>query len=407
MSAMVRLVVGWIGIVGLVVLASCQPTPPAPPSPSADTSLEPVPWSDVKSVFETDTALQNWATALDQSAVYYKRLSPQTLFTFGNKQIGAGEMVQATRKLAQAARTMKPKDFERLLTTEFQLFHSTGSDQEGNVLVTAYYEPLLRGSLKRTSTYRYPLYQRPDDVLEADLGDWFADLKGKRLVARLDKGRLVPYYDRTDIDTHKRLEGRNLELVWVDSAIDVFFLQVQGSGRVQLENGEVMRVGYQGANGRPYRSIGKLLIEEKVISKEDMTMPALKEWLEKNPEQMDRVFQYNPSYVFFQKIKGDPLGNIAVPLTPYRSIATDHRLFPKGAPGILKTSLPVFGGDKQAVTQWRLDQRFVVNQDTGGAIRGPGRVDLFTGFGSEAERTAGIMKSEGSSLYFIAPIVGP
>ncbi|HIJ83697.1 MAG TPA: murein transglycosylase A [Magnetococcales bacterium] len=390
------------------MLSSCQPPPPpppeeVPPQKIVETRLQPRPWSEIAGVFAADTTLQTWAGALDQSVSYYKKLSTETKFNFGDRSLTAGDMVRATQKLAQAARTMSPVDLEKLLNEEFQLFRSPGSEPNGDVLVTAYYEPLLRGSLKRSKTFHYPLYKRPDDMLEADLGNWFTDLKGKRLVARFHDGRLTPYYDRSDIDRNKRLAHRGLELVWVDDEIDAFFLQIQGSGRVMLDNGVMMRVGYDSANGRAYRAIGKLLIEEKAISKEDMSMPALREWLKKNPDQMERVFEYNPSYVFFREIKGGALGNIGVPLTPYRSIATDHRLFPKGAPGILKTFLPEFAADKKTVQQWRNDVRFVVNQDTGGAIRGPGRVDLFTGFGDEAESTAGIMKQEGSALYFIAP----
>ncbi|MBF0132729.1 MAG: murein transglycosylase A [Magnetococcales bacterium] len=402
-----------IWIAGLLLLASCQAPPETPPpaatlpgaTPSTTVTLESVPWSEIDTLFASDTTLKTWADALDQSVVYYKRLSPKTQLTFGTHPVEAATMVKATEKLAHAARTMPPEAFKTLLTGEFQLFRSPGSDQKGNVLVTAYYEPLLHGSLKQSKRYHYPLYQKPKDMLEADLGAWFEDLKGKRLVARLQDGQLTPYYDRAEIDRKKRLANRGLELVWVDDVIDAFFLQIQGSGRIQLDTGAMLRVGYRSANGRPYRAIGKLLIQEKEISKEDMSLPALKEWLQNHPDQIDRVLEYNPSYVFFHKIEGGPVGNIAVPLTPGRSIATDHRLFPKGAPGILKTSLPVFSGEGQKPSQWRDDIRFVVNQDTGGAIRGPGRVDLFTGFGVEAEKTAGILKSEGSALYFIAPVV--
>ncbi|MBF0174577.1 MAG: MltA domain-containing protein [Magnetococcales bacterium] len=398
----------WFWFIVLVFLASCQPPPSEPPpvgepKPLVETSLEPASWSEIQGVFASDVNLQTWAGALEQSAVYYQRLSATAPLKFGSRKVDASVMLQATRALAKAARTMKGADFERWLTDEYQLLRSTGSDQNGQVLVTAYYEPLLHGSLKRSKKYHFPLYRRPDDLLEADLGDWYADLKGKRLVARLDAGRLTPYYDRAEIDRKKKLESRGLELVWVDDVIDAFFLQIQGSGRVLLENGEVLRVGYHSANGRPYRAIGKLLIEEKEISKENMGLPALREWLTQHPDQIERVLEYNPSYVFFKRIEGGPEGNIAVPLTAWRSIATDHRLFPKGAPGILKTTLPVFEHDGKTVRQWRDDVRFVVNQDTGGAIRGPGRVDLFTGFGDEAERVAGIMKSEGSALYFIMP----
>ncbi|MBF0140139.1 MAG: MltA domain-containing protein [Magnetococcales bacterium] len=366
--------------------------------------MDPVPWSEVQEVFAGDTNLKNWASALEQSAIYYGKLPATTTFTFGNEHVDAKTMRQAVNKLAHAVRTLNPKELEILLTSSYRLYQSPGSDRAGNVLVTAYYEPLLHGSLKRSKKYRFPLYKRPPDLEEVNVADWRSDPKGKRVIGRKVKGKMVPYYDRADIDRHKRLEKRGLELVWVDNELDAFFLQVQGSGRVLLDNGQTMRVGYHCTNGHPYRSIGKLLIEEKQISKEDMSLPSLRTWLQQHPDQITRVFEYNPSYVFFRKMSGEPQGNTAVPLTPGRSVATDHRLFPKGAPGLLKTSLPILAADKKTVTGWRKEIRFVVNQDTGGAIAGPGRVDLFTGFGDEAESIAGIMKSEGSSLYFIAPI---
>ncbi|MBF0422134.1 MAG: MltA domain-containing protein [Magnetococcales bacterium] len=407
--------------VGMLSLTACQTNPnamapgetetirlgPGDTVPKAAASpqslLEPVPWSEARDALVSDTSLSTWAAALMQSADYYQKQPPTTQFSFGTLQIDAATMARASRQLANAARSHKREDLEELLMANYQLFRSPGSDGHGNVLVTAYYEPLLHGSLQRTQTYRYPLYQRPNDLLEADLGDWYPDLKGKRLVARIDRGQLVPYHDRTDIDTHHRLDHRQLELVWVDNAIDAFFLQIQGSGRIQLDNGKILRVGYHAANGRPYRAIGKLLLEEKVFTKDEITLPVLKEWLRQHPEQVERVLAYNPSYVFFKVLNGPAVGNIAVPLTPGRSIATDHRLFPKGAPALLKTSLPALSPDGKTVREWRQEMRFVVNQDTGGAIVGPGRVDLFTGFGPEAESLAGIMKSEGSNLYFIAP----
>ncbi len=403
--------------VGVLFLASCQMLPPAgetPATPSAaglpstrlfsGANMDPVPWAEVQEVFASDTNLKNWASALEQSAIYYGKLPATTTFTFGNEHVDAKTMRQAVNKLVHAVRTLNPKELETLLTSSYRLYQSPGSDRAGNVLVTAYYEPLLHGSLKRSKKYRFPLYKRPPDLEEVNVADWRSDPKGKRVIGRKVKGKMVPYYDRADIDRHKRLEKRGLELVWVDNELDAFFLQVQGSGRVLLDNGQTMRIGYHCTNGHPYRSIGKLLIEEKQISKEDMSLPALRTWLQQHPDQITRVFEYNPSYVFFRKMSGEPQGNTAVPLTPGRSVATDHRLFPKGAPGLLKTSLPILAADKKTVTGWRKEIRFVVNQDTGGAIAGPGRVDLFTGFGDEAESIAGIMKSEGSSLYFIAPI---
>ncbi|MBF0429000.1 MAG: MltA domain-containing protein, partial [Magnetococcales bacterium] len=189
---------------------------------------------------------------------------------------------------------------------------------------------------------------------------------------------------------------------WVNDPIDLFLLHIQGSGRIMLPSGSTMRVGYAASNGHPYQSIGSLLIKENQISSENMNLPALRQWLRDNPKQRDRVLFSNPSYVFFRKIEEGPFGNIAVPLTGERSMATDANIFPKGAPGMIYVTMPEFAEDG-TVTNWRAQLRFTVNQDTGGAILGPGRVDYFMGFGEQALRTAGLMKQTGSSLYFIAP----
>lgn len=419
---------GWIVVfLALVLLAGCQEKPPSH-KVTETTSLEAVSWSDAPSaLFHQDGATRTWADALEGSAAYYRKIASDRMFHFGAFQVSAQRMAQACAELAETARREDPEALRALLQARFRLFRSVGGEDTGDVLVTAYYEPLLRGSLTPSERYFYPLYRPPADRLVARLDLWSSEWKGKRLVARVEGGRLVPYFDRSEIDgdlfaTEQagKLAGRGLALVWVEDPVDAFFLHIQGSGRVALDTahegadegadegeGDMLRVGYAAANGRPYRSIGKILVDEGHVSLEEMTMPRLRQWLRDNPEEVQRVLFANPSYVFFRALEGDPVGNIQVALTQGRSMATDHRLFPKGAPGILATTSPVFAEDGETVTHWQPDVRFTVNQDTGGAIRGAGRVDLFLGFGEQAENRAGVMKQSGSQLYFIAPRLDP
>ncbi|MBF0590124.1 MAG: murein transglycosylase A [Magnetococcales bacterium] len=372
-------------------------------------------WEPLKRQLLRDAkGLPAWAMALDESAGYYAKRKASAPYRFGPLETTSGRMAELTRALAKQARKGDVEALFAYLEKHTVLMKSVGSNGQGNVLVTAYYEPLLKGSREQSDRYRYPLYKRPTDLLKANLRLWSKDLPKKTLVGRVEKGRFVPYHNREIIDDEGVLKNQGLELVWVDDLVDAFFLQIQGSGRVLLPDGNTMLVGYQGANGRAYRSIGKLLIEEGHISKEKMSLPALRKWLDENPGQVKRVLNYNPSYVFFRELDGGPYGNISVALTPGRSIATDYRLFPRGAPGVLVTELPDFnkrteGGGPSVVHQesepsgWRSEVRFIVNQDTGGAIRGPGRVDMFLGFGQDAEQTAGVMKQSGGALYFLAP----
>lgn len=375
--------------------------PEEPPAVTRETALAPVPWSEVEAGVFADIDLDDWAAALLESAAYYAKTKSD--FQFGEARYDAKEMETASRDLAERAKTLSSPDLFDHLRNNYRLFKSIGGAESGAVLVTGYYEPLLHGAETPDARNRHPLYRRPDDLLKADLGAFSEELEGKSIFGRVEGNRFVPYHDRRAIEGGKALAGRGLELLWVDDPVEVFFLQIQGSGRVRLPDGGYRGVGYHAKNGRAYRSIGKLLIEEGAISKEEMSLPALKKWLTANPDQVDRILNANPSYVFFRPIEGGPFGNIQVALTPERSIATDHRLFPKGAPAFLVTEEPRFEG-KNRVIGFKPAAFLAVNQDTGGAIRGAGRVDWFLGFGDRAEAAAGVMKQPGGALYFIAPL---
>jgi membrane-bound lytic murein transglycosylase A len=255
-------------------------------------------------------------------------------------------------------------------------------------LVTGYYEPLLRGSRTASPKYRHPIYAAPEDLLVVDLAGLYPELKNLRLRGRLQGNKVVPYFSRAEIEAGAApVRGR--ELAWVDDAVELFFLQIQGSGRVRLENGDTVRIGYADQNGHPYRSIGKWLIEKGELTLDKASMQGIKDWGRRNPERLPELLNANPSYVFFRELPNHlagPLGALGVPLTAERSIAIDPRGTPLGAPVWLATTRP---------NSNEVMNRLMLAQDTGGAIRGNVRADFFWGFGDEAGRQAGGMKQKG------------
>ena len=262
---------------------------------------------------------------------------------------------------------------------------SAGKEPEG--LFTGYYEASLRGSLTRDAVNNIPLYTRPDDLVMVDLGQFRDELKGQRIAGRVVEGNLKPYEDRAKIVAGQWPHNDKV-LVWVDDAVDAFFVQIQGSGVVQLKEGGVMRIGYAGQNGHIYTAIGKELIARGELTKENVSMQAIRDWLSAHPQLADEIMNTNRSYVFFKTLEKDgPDGGEGVTLTPAHSLAVDHSLFPYGAPVWVDIDYPVNG-------QSRL-RNLMIMQDTGGAIRGPVRGDVFWGYGEQAEKLAGPMKAKG------------
>jgi len=273
---------------------------------------------------------------------------------------------------------------------------SNRGDEAG--LFTGYYEPTLHGSRRRHGRFQVPLYARPPELVSVDLGQFRDDLAGRRIAGRVLDGRLVPLPDRAEIDDGA-LAGRGLEVVWVDDPVDAFFLHIQGSGRVELDDGGALRLGYDGQNGHPYRAIGRELVERGALELDQVSMQSIRRWLEEHPDGARELMQANPSYVFFRRLGGRaPLGSQGVELTPGRSLAVDTRFHALGLPLFLDTTRPA-GGEGQPEVPLR---RLMVAQDTGGAIRGPVRGDVFWGPGDEAEAVAGRMRQQGR-LWVLLP----
>lgn len=292
-----------------------------------------------------------------------------------------------------------PDAIRAFFQQRFKVYLMQQADGSVEGLITGYYEPLLHGSRELTPKYRYPLYAPPDDLLVVDLSSLYPELKNLRLRGRLDGNKVIPYFTRSEIESGKApVQGK--EIAWVDDPVELFFLQVQGSGRIQLEDGSMVRVGYADQNGYPYKSIGKWLVDHGEMTLDKASMDGIKDWARKHPDRLPELLAANQSYVFFRELPnqdGGPLGALGVPLTPERSIAVDPRALPLGAPVWLATTQP---NSSDAL------DRLVLAQDTGGAIRGNVRADYFWGFGDEAGKQAGAMKQKGR-MWLLLPIGYP
>jgi len=348
--------------------------------------------------WEDDASQQSLERAVEQSIVYFNRLPTDRRIAYGKLHYTPEEMVRSLRLFLQLRKDVTdPEQFREELWKRFHIFESVSEESEN--LFTGYYEPIIRGSLKPKGRLQTPLYNRPDNLVEIDLSDFGDNLPDQRLVGRVEQGRVLPFFSREEIQEDKKLKGKVKPIAYVNE-VDLFFLQIQGSGIVHMTDGKEIRVGYHGHNGHPYRSIGAKLIRQEAIPREDVTMQTIRTYLDENPDKVRSLLFSNPSYVFFRPLDGEegPLGNISVPLTPGRSLALDRRLFPKGGLVYLSATAPLFGDSDGSRTL----NRFMLTQDTGGAIRGHGRGDVFWGKGLLAEWNAGHMKHPGRMWLIVA-----
>jgi len=346
------------------------PVLPAPPQPiSLANNLRLAAWSDLPGWGE-DSALDAFATFLHGCAALKNKPEWQ-------------------KTCADAADTGRDDaSLRRFFETGFTPYAVVNPDGSAEGTITGYYEPLLHGSRKPSPQYRYPVFGVPDDLLVVDLGEVYPDLKNLRLRGRVDGRRVVPYYSRADIEAGKSgAVGR--EILWVDDPVDLFFLQIQGSGRVALDGGEVVRVSYAEQNGYPYRSVGRLLVERGELTLDQASMQGIKAWGTRNPDKLPELLNNNASYVFFRELPVDPSGPpgaLGVSLSAGRSLAVDPRAVPLGAPVFLSTTWP---------NSTLPLNRLMVAQDTGGAIKGAVRADFFWGSGDDGAAQAGRMRQSG------------
>jgi membrane-bound lytic murein transglycosylase A len=259
---------------------------------------------------------------------------------------------------------------------------------DGRAYATGYYEPEIAGSRTQAPGYDVPVYKRPPDLVEGDLGDFFPDLKGKKIRGKVQGGKLVPYPDRGQIEDGA-LKGRALEIGYAADPVEFFFLQVQGSGRLRLPDGSVMRIGYDGQNGREYVGIGKLMRDRGLLGPGQLSMQGVMAWLRANPVEGDAIMRENKSWVFFRELTGaGPIGAMNVAVAGRVTVAADPAFVPLGAPVVLQLDRP------EATGLW-------VAQDTGGAIKGANRFDTFWGAGEQARTIAGGMSGRGQAWLLI------
>lgn len=363
------------------LLAACAGLPAHTSTPATTALRTPVTFSELPG-WSADDLTQAWPAFLESC-----------------KAVGQKPDWQVPCRQAAALSHPDNPTLHQFFETYFTPYRLKNTDQSSQGLITGYYEPQLRGSLAPDARFRYPLYGKPADLVTVDMAARYPQLKGVRLRGRLAGSKVVPYYSRAEIDSHPELLKGD-ELAWTDDPLALFFLQIQGSGRVVLKDGRVLRVGYADQNGYPYTPIGKVLVEEGELQRGKATMPAIRAWAQAHPDKLAALLDDNASYVFFKWLpsqQGGPLGALGVPLTPGRSIAVDKSKIPLGAPVFLATTLPRGGQPLQ---------RLMLAQDTGGAIRGGVRADVFWGPGAQAETLAGTMQQQGAMWLLLPKTAG-
>ena len=383
----------WLLLVGL---AGCdgflkeEPKTPTGKEP-ARMSLSPVSLSQLPG-WQEGRQQEAWL-ALGRSCEKFAKLPPETNIGSGAVPMTAADWAEPCREINLSV-GLNADQARDLLNRHFQAYRVSDQTGKKQGLFTGYFEAELEGARTADTNFAHPIFAKPSDLVSVDLGGFASDLKGRQLVGQVKNGKVRPYPERGTIEAGL-LDGKGLELAYAADPVDVFLLQVQGSGRVKLNDGTVMRVGFAAHNGQPYKSIGRHLIDQGELKPHEASWDGIRRWLEENPGKQKELFAVNPRFIFFREIKGEgPIGSQGVALSPGRSLAVDRRHIPMGVPVWLDTVWPS-QHDKPL-------RRLMVAQDTGGAIKGVVRGDFFWGYGDEALKFAGKMKSPGS-YYLLLP----
>jgi membrane-bound lytic murein transglycosylase A len=363
--------------------------------------------------FDDDMDTAPLRDAAAQSALYYRNLPPEQSFQFGTDLFSARDLAKSMQAFVALLDGAKNKaEWLKELSDDFWIYQAMGTDADRTVTFSSYYEPTIAGRLTPDAVYRYPLYGRPADLTDVNLGLFNPLYQGARIVGRVQGRALVPYYKREDIDMKGILKDRRLEIAYAKDPLDIFFLQVEGSGWLDPGDGPPVRVRYDGDNGWPYRSVGRYLITTQRVKAKGFDHEQFQRYMSRHLKERQRLLDYDERYVFFQVDQSSTsafaYGNLSRPLTSGRSIATDPRVFPKGALAWIHVDEidPRTAKQKKKTGPSELSARppklirFVLNQDEGGAIQGPGRVDFFAGHGPQADYFANHLWNPGK-LYFL------
>lgn len=399
-----RCAVAWIGVVAAVQGGCDKPSEkpweprrtPAASRPEKDYSrplspgqlalrkIPPEQYPDFSRGYHGRIGLEE---SIRHSLDYLSRPSSRKYFPYGD--ISHGRAVASLKAFLDVLYKAKsPAEFDAQIRERFDVYQSVGCDDAGTVLFTGYYTPIFEGRKARDGPFQYPLYRAPPDLVK--------DAEGQTIGRRRPDGSIVPYATRREIEEQRQLEGT--EIAWLKHPFEAYVVSVQGSAKLRLPDGSLWELGYSGNNGHEYRSIWTGMLQDGVIDRNDVSLQRLLRYFEQHPDHVQRYAWQNPRYVFFTESKGGPYGSINVPVTPYRSIATDKSVFPRACLAFLDTQLPRGQADG-SVAQGPYAE-FACDQDTGGAIRAAGRCDVFLGIGPAAEALAGRTYAEGK-LYYI------
>jgi len=393
--------IGLVGCIGgLVVLHRLfwLPTPPVSlPVPLIErVPIEQLPdFKDVKD----KKGLQK---AVSASLEYLERYKDEKQIPWGNESITAGILKKTLKAFSGLLdqEGLNQEGFQREIRRLFIVYKVTGGKKgkvpAGPVLVTGYFQPELAASLETDEEFSYPIYEIPPDLIRIALHDFDSSLPCKTLCGRVSGQSLIPYYTRADIDNGKKLGCAGV-LAWLRSPLDGLILHIQGSGVLRLQDGSRKHIHYASSNGYPYRSIGRWLIDNGLLHKDQADWPGIRSWAQKNQEEFRKALAANPRYIFFRWEKEGPIGKLGKVLTPMRSVALDHKIYPPGLLCFLQVPIPVSRSIREDAGIFR---GFVCNQDTGSAVKGPHRLDLYCGEGDEAGYLAGRLKTPGS-LYLL------
>ncbi len=348
-------------------------------------------------LFTDDLKLDGLLTGAVRHLHYLNKIAPDSSFTLGPDTYPVSWLRESMESFIDILKQEpSPEELNRIVQENFTVYQAGGRKdlQYGEMLITGYYEPFLQGSLVRKAPFLYPLYGPPASLIGIKDPN-----TGTHLFKRRDSsGRLVPYWSRKEIERNNLAAGS--ELVYLADPVDNFILHVQGSGKIQLQDGSIRSIHYTASNGLEYFSIGKLLVDQGKMSLEEASIPAIRRYLHNHPEEQEEILHHNKKFIFFQwEHGGDPIGSLGEPLTPGRSIAIDPKVLPHGALAFLISAKPVLSASGD-IDKWVPLHRFVFPQDTGSAIQGAGRADLYWGSGNYAEKAAGSMKEPGK-LYFL------
>ncbi|NOX26392.1 MAG: transglycosylase [Deltaproteobacteria bacterium] len=347
--------------------------------------------------FYDDAPAASLNRALAESISFWQQQRPARWIRVCDRSYRAGRLLDSLLEFQKLLHSSAPAELSAAIGRKFTIYQAQNSSGGSGILVTGYFQPVFAGSLSRRPPYIYPIYGLPPDLIHARRHG--ASGKSKTLIGRLVDGRLQPYWRRSEIEDKNLLAGR--ELLYLRDPVDAFFLQVQGSGLVVLPDGSRRQVLYAGSNGWPYRSIGRLLVAEGRLSLSEVSMPKIRQYLLSHLDERRHILHYNNRYIFFRLAPDtgeEPIGAMGHELTPGRSVALDVNCFPLGGLGYLTTEIPRIAGGR--IVGWRSMRRFVLAQDSGAAIKGSGRLDVFWGHGPNAGKIAGKMRQPGK-LYIL------